>query len=391
MLDFHHLVGQLHDFQAYRRAEDERHAARLARALDALVRCSPGWETLCADVQAEAEQAGSRSKPLRGLPYSAPDGCHPCGERPTPVTVVATDGSQIYPDRHVEPACYLLNIARVALHYGTEEPVVLVAEPDLRFRQRDLDDLDPGGEDARLDVTAEVVSALRDELELRWLFETAYEERRPARPLVAMADGTLIRWMLRGMKHRALEDRLVDRYLAQLERFREEGIPVCSYVSRPANTEVVNLLRFYLGEDDERPEEDSLRGLLDRHVFERVLAPGQRSAVFASGSKILERYGDAHHIGYFYVRLPHEVARVELPHWVTEQPGVVDLVHAVVLDQCEKGGGYPIALTEAHERAVVRAQEKEIFYRILERQMRGAGLAVGMGSGKTFSKRAPRV
>ena len=390
MLDFHHLAGQLHDFSAYRRDEDRRHAERLAGALDALTACSNGWEGLRDAVLAEAAAKGRRHTPLRAVPHAAPDGSHACPPRPTPITVVATDGSQIYPDRHVEPACYLLNVSRVAFHYGTDEPPVLQAVPQLRYRARDLEDLAAEGDDAHFDVTVEVVSALRDELELHTLYETAAAERRAGRPLVALADGTLIRWMLRGMKNRALEDRLVARYLDALDRFRADGLPVASYVSFPANAEVVHLLRFWRGEDDADPPEDTLRGLLDRHLFERALAPGERSAVFASASRILDDYRE-HRIVYFYVRAGREVGRVEMPAWVAAQPGWVDTIHAVVLDEVEKGGGYPMILSEAHERAVVRAPERDLFYRILERQMHAAGLPVALGSGKAASKRVPRI
>ncbi|MDX1420738.1 MAG: DNA double-strand break repair nuclease NurA [Rubricoccaceae bacterium] len=390
MLDFHRLAGQFQDFSAYRRDEDRRHADRLAGALDALTACSTGWESLRDAVLAEAAERGRRHTPLRAIPHDAPDGCHACGPRPTPVTVVATDGSQIYPERHVEPTCYLLNVSRVAFHYGTEEPCVIEAVPQLRYRARDLEDLAGEGDDARFDVTVEVVSALRDELELVTLYETAAAERRSGRPVVALADGTLIRWMLRGMKNRALEERLVARYVEALECFRADGLPVASYVSLPANAEVVHLLRFWRGEDDQAPPEDTLRGLLDRHLFERALDEGERSAVFASGSRILDEYG-AHHIVYFYVRAGREVGRVEMPQWVAEQPGWVDLLHAVVLDEVEKGGGYPMILSEAHERAVVRAREKDVFYRILERQMRSAGLPTTVASGKAASKRTPRI
>ncbi len=285
------------------------------------------------------------------------------------------------------------------------------AVPQLRYRARDLEDLTPEGDEARFDVTIEVVSALRDELELHWLYRTAAAERRSARPVVALADGTLIRWMLRGMKNRALEDRLVERYIAELAKFKADGIPVASYVSRPGNAEVVNLLRFHLGEPDDAPEarapdaaaprgmmpheitqhEMTLRGLLDRHLFERVLAVGERSAVFASGSKILDRYGPEHHIVYVYVRTAQEVGRIEMPRWVADAPGLLDLVHAVILEETEKGGGYPMILSEAHERAVVRQPEKDVFYRILERQMHAAGLAAPSTSGKALSKRAPRI
>ena len=132
-----------------------------------------------------------------------------------------------------------------------------------------------------------------------------------------------------------------------------------------------------------------MHGLVDRLVFERTLQVGERSALFESGSHIQREYGPHHRICYFYVRLPEEVGRVELPAWVAEQPGWLDLIHAVVVDQAEKGGGYPIILTEAHERAVIRAQEKALFYRILEREMQRAGLRGYAGSQKAASKRAP--
>ena len=385
MIDFARLAGQISEFAVYRRDEDRAHAARLDRSCDALSGCAPDWEAL----RERAEQAAGG--PLRALPTERPDGRHPGTARPDTVTVVATDGSQIFPDRHVDPACYLLNVGRVALHYGTLDPPLIAAEPALRYRQRDLEDLaDDTAAASPLDLTSEVVSALRDELELRWLFETAEAERRSGRAIVAVADGTLIRWMLRGMKNRRLEDRLLDRYVAELDRFRAAGIPVFSYVSRPGNAEVVNLLRLWRDEDDWEPGPDSIRGVLDRHVFERTLGPGERSAVFLSRSEVLGRYG-GHRIVATYVRGCGEVGRVEMPEWVAAQPEWLDLIHAVVLDQCEKGGGYPIVLQEAHERAVVRAREKDVFYRILARQARGQGSTVPTYSGKAASKRAPRV
>ncbi len=385
MIDFARLAGQIADFATYRRDEDRAHADRLDRARAALADCAPDWEAL-------RERAERQAKgPLRALPEDRPDARHTCGPRPPTVTVVATDGSQIFPDRHVEPACYLLNVGRVALHYGTLDAPLIAAEPTLRYRQQDLSELtDEEADQSPLDLTTEVVSALRDELELRWLFETAEAERHSGRPVLAMADGTLIRWMLRGMKNRRLEDRLLDRYVAELDRFRAEGIPVCSYVSRPNNAEVVNLLRLHLGEDDWNPGADSLRSLLDRHLFEHLLDEGERSAVFLSRSEVLGRYGE-HRIVAFYVRGCGEVGRVEMPEWVARQPEWLDLIHAVVLDQCEKGSGYPIILQEAHQRAVVQSREKEVFYRILARQARHSGASVPTYSGKAASKRAPRV
>ncbi|MEM6328059.1 MAG: DNA double-strand break repair nuclease NurA, partial [Bacteroidota bacterium] len=308
--------------------------------------------------------------------------------RPSTVTVIATDGSQIFPDRHADPACFLLNVGRVAFHYGTLDPPLLVAEPDFRFRTDDLDDLAPD-DPAVPDATAEVVSALRDEQELAWLHRTAVEERRSGREIVALADGTLIRWMLGGMKNRRLEQRLLARYVEILDRFRADGLPLASYISRPGSAEVVNTLRLHRGEGDWDRGPGSLHGLLDRHLFERVLAPGERSALFESRSEVLREYGP-HAIQVLYVHTGTEVGRIEMPRWVAEGPGWLDLLHAVVLDQVDKGGGYPIILQEAHERAVVRAEEREMFFRLLHGRLRRDGLA-DVGSAKAASKRAPRV
>ena len=58
----------------------------------------------------------------------------------------------------------------------------MAAEPELRYRSRDLAELNADdGPEALFDISTEVVSALRDEQELHWLFETAVRERRSAR------------------------------------------------------------------------------------------------------------------------------------------------------------------------------------------------------------------
>jgi hypothetical protein len=87
--------------------------------------------------------------------------------------------------------------------------------------------------------------------------------------------------------------------------------------------------------------------------------------VFESTSRVLADYGP-HQIFFFYVHAGDEVGRVEVPRYVAEDDELLDLVHATIVDQAAKGGGYPVSLSEAHERAVVRGSEREGFYRHLE-------------------------
>ncbi|PSQ91539.1 MAG: hypothetical protein BRD52_07785 [Bacteroidetes bacterium SW_4_67_19] len=388
MLDLHPLNDAFAAFGAYQAAEQERRRRRLDCACDALSDCAASWQTLREKVQQQeptALVAGLREAPDRT--YDAP-------ERPTPVTAVASDGSQIYPDRHVEPTCYLLNVSRVAFQYGTLEAPVLDAEPHFEYEGALTEHFD--AEHGRVDD--EIVSARRDEKELEALRDASRRAHRDDRPLVALADGTLIRWMIRGMKDRDLEEELIGRYAALLEDFRAERLPLASYISMPGNTDVVNLLRLHLLDGDaEHAEEDPLAGLLDRWLFAETLAVGERTATFTSASRIQTRYAEADRICYFYTRVPDgrtgagEIARVEVPRWVADDEALLDRVHALVASECEKGDGYPMILSEAHERAVIRAQEKERFYQRVERAMQERGLPPLRRSRKAQSKRRPAV
>lgn len=393
MLDLSRLRDQLDSFEEYEAEVRDRRAEQQRRARAALRACAAQW----ADVQAAVEAAEPRR--LVAALRESPITTTPAPERPTPITVVATDGSQIYPDRHVDPMFFLLNVGQVGFQYGTREEPLLDAEPRLRFQ----DDLSAHVDEVLGSMTTELVSALRDEMELERLLDAARTAQVDERPLVALADGTLIRWMIRGMNNEAVEEQLIARYTEYLQSFQRDGLPLASYVSMPATTEVVNLLRFVVGELEAPAPEDvevtpdapPLDGLLDRHVFDAVLEPGERSATFGSTSHIQRSYPKDSEVYYFYLKVPSragpgEMSRVEVPKWVAEDAALLDRIHATVLRECEKGEGYPLALSEAHERAVIRASEREAFFRLMERRLRRAGLSP-TDSRKRRSKQAPRV
>jgi NurA-like 5'-3' nuclease len=51
---------------------------------------------------------------------------------------------------------------------------------------------------------------------------------------------------------------------------------------------------------------------------------------------------------------------------VATDANLLNLAHCLVLDQCRRGHGYPVALSEAHEQAVVTGADRENFQRLLE-------------------------
>lgn len=317
--------------------------------------------------------------------------------RPETVTVVAADGSQIMPSHHEVVPAFLLNIATVVLHYGNGGGATFTSTPSLFYRDEDLY-LEYGGE--RVQVTGDLLGMRRTLMEFDSLAEQAIAARNRGDAVCALSDGSLILWQLEGRPPEYQESTLMD-YMACLEKGKRQGVPIIGYVSRPRSRDVVNALRVGLCpedvpnydrcpyEQDEQPPCAQIEGLTDRRLFANLLKVGERSQVFGSTSRILNKYG-AHRIGFFYLHVGSEIVRIELPQWVSTNAALLDLVHAVAYDQAQKGMGYPVALAEAHQQAVVRGAERDLFYDMITAvfRQRGASMAV---SPKNLRKRRMTV
>jgi len=119
---------------------------------------------------------------------------------------------------------------------------------------------------------------------------------------------------------------------------------------------------------------DLLESLPDRVLLDH-LRPGDRSARFASRSPVLRHYGDGPEAGieFVYLNAGAELVRLEMPAWVGADAATLDLVHAVVHDGCRRGWGYPPALAEAHEQAVIRGSDRDAFLRLVSEALNGEG------------------
>ena len=226
-------------------------------------------------------------------------------------------------------------------------------------------------------------------------------------PTLALSDGTLILWMLE-TETEDFRARTLDAFQEHLAAARSCGIPLVGYISQPQSRDVVNALRVHVCPKEKAncdlycPNPNKPRQPLeappcaypdriqDHELFASLLEPGQRSAVFRSRSKIFSQYRPDNHIHFFYLHTGREVARVEFPAWVSDDPALLALTHALCYDQARKGDGYPIALAEAHEQAVVRAAEKAAFFQMMQRAFVATGQTVAITQ-KALSKRARRV
>ncbi len=289
---------------------------------------------------------------------------------PRAYTVAASDGSQLDIDHHGIAACYVVNIGTAVLQYGEDAAFWSESRPILGYRDEDLYIRDPqsGREYAK---EGPLLAAERDVIEGLQLATTAMT-LPDDRPRLALQDGTLIRWTLAGLDP-FLRGHFLGDYLSYLETMRVLPCATASYLSRPRSREVVGLIKLLLVKGDfdrwnaEYPDRsaDPLRNLVDTMLFEE-LADGQRSARWGSMSRINVDFYGPHRVQFFYLRVGRELARVEFPAWVADAQQL-DLLHAVVYDQCRRGMGYPNVLARAHEQAVIHGSERRQLDAMLER------------------------
>ncbi|NJK81873.1 MAG: DNA double-strand break repair nuclease NurA [Chloroflexaceae bacterium] len=308
---------------------------------------------------------------------------------PTDYALAATDGSQIERDRHGPADCYLINTGRVYLRYGEQPHARLTSEPNLYYRDEDMYII-KGAQ--RTAIEGNYLSVRRDIDELLALTVLVDEfliDDNATLPVLALQDGTLIRWALAGADT-FVQDYFLRKYLEGLAHLRQRGIPVASYISRPRATELLGTVRLMFCPDvnvsDQRgarcsecsdvkagrePSCSICNDLVDADVLAQRLQEGQRGPLCVSMSRInIEAYnnwhGGDHLIYFFYMRVGRELARIEMPRWVALNAALVDRVHALIYDQCVRGQGYPVALARAHEQAIVRSADRRTFQRIVE-------------------------
>ncbi len=390
MLNFPFLKSQINKMVRERKEKEERFIERISVAVSELKLRSKDWQRLSQKVRE------SRTSWLLSGISSRLDLVFNLPPLPSAYTVLASDGSQIFPDRHEALPCYLINIGSVLIHYGSGGKAYLNSNPHLFYGDEDILTVWKG---RRIPADAVIISERRNIMEFQEILGLV-ERCENKENVLALLDGTLILWRLEGMPE-DFKGEILQSYIGVLDKMKSLRIPIAGYISFPGSTDVINALRVGLC-----PEEisycdrcpythlpalpcSSIEGVTDRVLFSRVLKSGQRSSVFESSSSILELYGE-HHILFFYLNVGEEIARVEIPKWVAEDEGLLNLTHALIFNQAKKGDGYPIALVEAHEQAVVRGKERDFFFDLVREALVKSDFKITV-SRKGLSKRSPVI
>ena len=336
-------------------------------------------------------------------------GTVPAPPAPYDWAAVSVDGSHIDVDRHLPVPCYLLNFGGCVLTYGSGADAQFFSQPRLATEPEDLYLPNPQRPNEEEAVTGNLLGLLRAVVELETLLEQV-RECPPDLPVLALVDGTLVLWGLAGHGYRDfVRNHIIDqKLLPALDGFRHlsetRPVTLAAYVSLPRSTEVANAIRRCLCTYELAHCRESCSNrrsqlepcsnsneFLDRELFAELLQPYARSPLYLTNSSVpRDYYGDRQQVYFYYLNVGEEIARVEVPAWVAADETLLAQGHSLIAEQCRRGQGYPVALSEAHEQAVVTGRDRQLFKQMVAETLERRGLPA-YTSQKERSKQRPWV
>lgn len=301
----------------------------------------------------------------------------PAPQMPEMATILASDGSQIYPEGQIFPRYYLINIGLFVYYYGVEAKPDRMTIPTLFYDRRYVSDK------RKRAISRPTVDARRSVDELGVLAKYAHAYGITDHPIITLLDNRLLFFVGSDVVG---GNKLMSRYRQKLVRLHKEGVILGGYIDSPQNSRlIVRLLRLLDMDFHEIAATDfrkpgRFEDLTDVDLLGQVLAPGERSAILVPNSPInymyRTKFGGEFEMAAFYMNVarrsvPH-IVRVDLPMWVARDKVAVEILHSILLHQCGLQGRnpYPYALTRADELAYVSGREKQQLDEIIRYELR---------------------
>jgi hypothetical protein len=377
-LEFEKLTDDLRQMAQQAAQRQQQRAEQVVDLLQALHDYATDWEAIdhaLAQGRAKGDEKHYRS--ARPFSQDTPlDAQIDPPAPPAPATIIATDGSQIVPDRHAAFLYYLINVGVFVYRHGTADTPQPFTVPDIQY-------LEEGQFEEDFILSSGQVSIKRDLAEIGTLARTTWAEKETAVfPILSILDQRLLYWPIGSTG--AAAQATVEKWCRAMTDIRRCGALLAGYIDRPGKSAVVTLLQALTADPDFNwkalGKSGFNQGVTDTYLFSQLLQPGQRSCVFLDVSPANERFAeiDSHNqVCFFYLNpgsTGKAIARIDIPLWVAEQPDAVAQVHALIYDQCQILGDYPYALARADEMAVVGKRDQADLEAMIELHMGREGL-----------------
>jgi len=324
---------------------------------------------------------------------------------PEQATIIATDGSQIMPDRHAAWLYYLINIGVIVYSHGDGRAPHVHTSPRIFYPnvEGDVTEDEPGFDQSQVTIA-------RDRAEIETLADFADAYRGAPGRVLALLDQRLLYWPMVG--ERGSAEPIVAHWTEAMHRIYETGALLAGYIDRPGKRSVVTMLQTLLDEPGmdwkalgKRPVGNELT---DAGLYATLLGPGDRSPIFADISPANKRFAEESpdiEVCFFYLNAgssniiieddldplgeARAIARVDIPRWVAEDKAAVAAVHGLIYDQCRIQRNYPYVLTRADELAVVGRDDETNLSVMIDLAMQRAGVSgsqTSKQSGKDFAR-----
>jgi len=307
---------------------------------------------------------------------------HPPPDSLQEATLIAADGSQIFPDRHAPLQYYVINVGVIAMQVGSGSAPEVITETKLRMLEEFEDTF----------LSDSQVALQRDLAERTKLLEVAKKYKGT---VVSLTEGQLELWGAADNDNSRDFEKSLKDYIDALKDMEKHQVITSGYVDKPGANWVVRLLEIGMIPQDELSNLNKYHpflGVTDLWLFEGILKKHERSAIFKLQAKSAEKYGDSIAIHFFYINAGDDrnpkIARVDVPLWVVNDEKALNSLHGALIEQAKIMGHkpFPYLLHRAHEIAVVTHKDKEEIDQMLAIEIRNNGGEIGEKSGKQSAK-----
>jgi len=290
-------------------------------------------------------------------------------QAPASYTLIAADGSQIVPSRHRALQFGVVNVGLIKAHIGSgEAPEIRVETELLALDQIQTAEGTLIGEDE--------VALLRDLAERKLIRQAISPE--DLEPVITLTDGPLdvfYRSTIQGDRGQE-----VQREVFEIDQdLKRRGVVTAGYIDKPGSAMLSRMLAIFQCKRQGLPLESNNRelNLSDRFILQEILRlPGERSAIFEAITRSARKPASSLPVAFFYLNVSNDenepcLVRLEFPLWVSEVPGLVDMLHAVIYKEAQvlDSHPYPYLLHRSHELAVVKRVEADEIEVMLQSQL----------------------
>ncbi|NDJ16951.1 DNA double-strand break repair nuclease NurA [Myxacorys almedinensis] len=276
-------------------------------------------------------------------------------DRLSRISTFAVDGSQIYPSKDFSIPIALVQIGWYEnFHLPSGE-----YEKDIKSEVLTPSDLRVG----RGDLADRKVNLRRFEMETERLIQYM-EERAGCDTCLAFFDGSLIASFAEAFDEETTNFyvKCIRNLIRASEHYR---VPLVGFIDTSTARDLTEMLRRLCGLPEGKAIHDAQ--LLNRATHE--MQWGDRTPLFlCQRVGVRDFYQElADHVAFSYLKTNRDSypVRLEMPVWVYEA-GLCDRVIDWVRAEVIVGGGYPYAIETADQVAVLKNDDRQTFYRLVQ-------------------------